>query len=117
MILADTSVWVEHFRRGFPLLAEHLSQARIAIHSVVIGELATGNLVRRKETLLWLGQLPRLEELSVPECLVFIEQRKLFGLGIGWNDVQLLAAAAHARVPVWSLDKKLTQAARRLQLA
>ena len=117
MILADTSVWVEHFRRGFPLLAEHLSRAQIATHSIVIGELATGNLAQRKETLLWLGQLPCVEESSAPDCLAFIEQRKLFGLGLGWNDVQLLAAAAHARVPIWSLDKKLTQAARRLQLA
>lgn len=41
MILADTSVWVEHFRRGLPLLAEHLTQAQIAIHSVVLGALAT----------------------------------------------------------------------------
>ena len=41
MILADTSVWVEHFRRGLPLLAAHLSRAQIAIHSVVLGELAT----------------------------------------------------------------------------
>lgn len=117
MILADTSVWVEYFRRGLPLLAEHLSQAQIAIHSVVIGELATGNLAQRKETLLWLGRLPRLEEPDAPACMAFLEQRKLFGLGIGWNDVQLLAAATHSRVPLWSLDRKLTQAARRLQLA
>ena len=117
MILADTSVWVEHFRRGLPLLAEYLSQAQIAIHSVVIGELATGNLARREETLLLLGRLPRLDEPSAPDCLAFIEQRKLFGLGLGWNDVQLLAAAAHARVPLWSRDRKLTQSARRLQLA
>lgn len=117
MILADTSVWVEHLRRGFPLLAEQLSRAQIVIHSIVIGELATGNLERRKETLLWLSQLPRVEEASAPDCLAFIEQRKLFGLGLGWNDVQLLAAAARSRVPVWSLDKKMTQAARRLELA
>lgn len=117
MILADTSVWVEHFRRGLPLLAEKLLRAQIAMHSVVIGELATGNLARREETLRWLGQLPRLEELSAADCLAFIEQRKLFGLGLGWNDVQMLAAAAHSQVPIWSLDKKLTQSARRLQLA
>lgn len=117
MILADTSVWVEHFRRGFPRLAEQLTQSQIVIHSVVIGELATGNLARRKETLVWLGQLPRLEEPSALDCLAFIERRKLFGLGLGWNDVQLLAAAAHSRVPVWSLDTKLAQAARQLQLA
>ena len=85
MILADTSVWVEHFRRGLPDLAEHLSRAQIAIHSVVLGELATGNLAQRKETLLWLGRLPRLEEPSATDCLTFLEQRKLFGLGIGWK--------------------------------
>jgi predicted nucleic acid-binding protein len=117
MILADTSVWVEHFRHGLPRLAEHLSQAQIAIHSVVIGELATGNLAQREETLLLLNRLPRLDERSATDCLVFIEQQKLFGVGLGWSDVQLLAAAAHSQVPIWSLDRKLTQSARRLQFA
>jgi hypothetical protein len=77
MILADTSVWVEHFRHGLPLLAERLSQAQIAIHRVVIGELATGNLAQRKETLRWLDRLPRLEEPNPSECMAFLEQRKL----------------------------------------
>lgn len=117
MILADTSVWVEHFRRNLPSLTEHLAQGQIAIHSVVLGELATGNLWRRAETLRWLNRLPRVTEPDATECLVFIERHKLFGMGIGWNDVQLLAAADHSRIPLWSRDKKLAQAARRLRLA
>jgi predicted nucleic acid-binding protein len=117
MILADTSVWVQHFRQGLPALAKRLSRGQIATHSVVIGELAAGNLTRRRETLSWLGQLPRAEEATSAECLAFLEQHELFGLGIGWSDVQLLAAAQRSRIPIWSLDKKMTESARQLRLA
>lgn len=117
MILADTSVWVEHFRRKLPSLTEHLAQGKIATHSVVLGELATGNLWQRAETLRWLNRLPRVAEPGAAECLAFIEQHKLFGMGIGWSDVQLLAAADHSRIPLWSMDKKLAGAARRVRVA
>ena len=50
MILADTSVWVEHFRRGLPALAQQLQTSQIACHPLVIGELACGNLARRAHT-------------------------------------------------------------------
>ena len=117
MILADTSVWVEHFRHRLPSLSEHLAQGQIATHSVVLGELATGNLWQRTETLRSLQRLPRVAEPGAAECLAFIEQHKLFGTGIGGNDVQLLTAADHSRIPLWSMDKKLARAARRLRVA
>lgn len=117
MILADTSVWISHFRRRLPSFYESLSHGQIVIHTVIIGELATGNLARRNETLAWLGRLPRVKEASPAECLTYIEQRRLFGLGLGWSDVQLLAAADLSRSHVWSLDKKLAQVARQLRLA
>ncbi len=114
MILADTSVWVEHFRHGLPTLADGLHRGRIAIHSVVIGELATGNLASRGETLSWLGRLPRRPEPDAAGCLAFLERYQLFGNGIGWSDVQLLAAAHVSGMALWSLDKRLALAARRL---
>ena len=116
MILADTSVWVQHFRHGLPALAKRLSRGEVATHSVVIGELATGNLTRRRETLSWLAQLPRVAEASSAECLDFLERHELFGVGIGWSDVQLLAAAQRSHIPNWSLDKKMTASARQLRL-
>jgi len=44
MILADTSVWIDHFRRGNPRLEALLDERAIVIHADVIGEPACGTL-------------------------------------------------------------------------
>lgn len=38
MVLADTSVWIDHFRRGEPELMERLRLGEIVIHSAVISD-------------------------------------------------------------------------------
>ena len=59
MILADTSLWVELFRRGGPrMFTESVRSRRILMHPAVLGELATGNLRERPRTLAMLGSLP-----------------------------------------------------------
>lgn len=111
MILADTSLWVEHFRRGLPSFAAALRDGRISIHPVVLGELASGNLANRLQTLTLLKNLPRTKALSAEECLAFIESHGLYGKGIGWNDLQLLAAAHVSGHRLWFLDQRLQVAA------
>lgn len=114
MILADTSVWVQHFRVGLPAFAEALEEEEISCHEIVLGELGAGNWARRRQTLELLTALPRVGRVSFDECWEFLESQRLFGKGIGWNDIQLLAAARVAQVPFWTLDKRLGAAARRL---
>ncbi len=111
MILADTSVWVEHFRKGLAPFAEALRRGAIATHPVVIGELAVGNLSRRLDTLTALQSLPVAPCATTQECLTFIERHDLYGRGIGWGDVQLLASARISGFPLWSLDRRLAEAA------
>ena len=117
IILADTSVWVDFFRRGSLSFTERLQRGQIATHSVVVGELATGNLSKRSETLAYLAKLPRATEGSTKECLVYLESHRLFGRGIGWNDVQLLVAAELTHLPLWTLDSKLGQISKELHFA
>jgi predicted nucleic acid-binding protein len=117
MILADTSIWVDFFRRGSAPFAECLHRGQIATHSVVIGELATGNLSKRSETLASMTRLPRATEGSARECLLYLESHRLFGRGIGWNDIQLLVAAQLTHLPLWTLDTKLAQISGELHLA
>lgn len=117
MILADTSVWVDFFRRGSTHFAELLNRGQIATHSVVVGELAAGNLLRRSETLTLLGKLPRTLEGSPKECLLYIESHRLYGRGVGWNDIQLLVSAQLSHMPLWSLDAKLAEIGAELRLA
>lgn len=117
MILADTSVWVEHFRRGEPELARCLEDQLILMHAVVLGELACGNLQKRARTLADLAALPRCLEASEGEVRELIEARRLYGRGIGWLDAQLLAGALLSRCALWTLDARLGRVAKELGVA
>ena len=116
-ILADTSVWVDHFKGSSGSLAELLKEGTVVIHPVVIGELATGNLRKRDETLRDLLALPRISPATFEECLAFIAHRRLYGRGIGWSDVQLLASAQLSGALLWTGDKRLNAVARHLHLS
>jgi predicted nucleic acid-binding protein len=115
-ILADTSVWVDHFRRSDSGLVQALTRQQIVIHPIVIGELATGNLRNRVRTLADLQALPRVEEVTFAESLSFLEMRKLYGRGLAWNDIQLLASALLNGLSLWSSNKWLREAAREVRL-
>ncbi len=107
MILADTSVWVEHLRRGLPRLAALLEDGEVSSHVFVIGELALGRLAPRTEILTLLSNLPRVDPAEHDEVLSFVEHHGLSGRGIGWVDAHLLASAALGRTALWTLDRRL----------
>lgn len=118
MILADTSVWIDHFRALDGGLSASLNAARVAIHPFVVGEIACGTLRRRGEVLGLLRRLPVLPVVTDPEALEFIERRSLMGRGIGYVDVHLLASAAlHGSTRVWTRDKRLAPVAAELDLS
>ena len=111
MILVDTSVWVDHLRNGNDALSELLLKDEVACHPMVVGELACGNLKRRKELLALLHTLPTVERVSDDEILFFIEQHRLSGRGLGLVDIHILASCAISQTPLWTLDGRLQQAA------
>jgi hypothetical protein len=51
------------------------------------------------------------------ELLGFVGPERLFGRGIGWIDVHLLASARISRFPLWTLDRRLLDAGRALGVA
>jgi predicted nucleic acid-binding protein len=117
-VLADTSIWIDHFRRGDLRLAQFLENGDIAIHPFVIGELLLGRVPRIAEMIDDLNTLPQAMVASPEEVLRFISDRKLPGSGIGYVDAHLLAAAALTpETLVWTRDKRLHAAARSLALA
>jgi predicted nucleic acid-binding protein len=117
MILVDTSVWVDHFRHGDDQLAAWLTEGRVLLHPFIIGELALGNLHQRKKILDLLQDLPSAITARDAEVLDFIDRHRLSGLGIGYVDAHLLAAAQLSRAQLWTCDKRLQKAAMGLGLA
>ncbi|PWB58461.1 MAG: VapC toxin family PIN domain ribonuclease [Nitrosomonadales bacterium] len=117
MILVDTSVWIDHLRRGEPHLAELLDRGVAAIHDFVIGEIACGNLGNRQEVLSLLSWLPKCESATHEEALFFIERNRLMGRGIGYIDACLLAAATLSSARLWTRDKRLAGIAEELGCA
>ena len=81
MILADTTVWVDHFRKPEPGLLEHLAMNGVLMHPMVIGELACGNLPNRRTVLHELLSLPQIPEPTHESVLSFIESKELMGRG------------------------------------
>ena len=90
------------------------------MHSLVLSELACGNLRSRAErgqVLSLLQALPPMPVSTDKEVLFFIDQHELVGRGIGYIDVHLLASARLGGAPLWTRDKRLHAIATELGLA
>lgn len=111
MILVDTSVWIDHLRRGNATLAARLENAEVWCHPFIIGELACGSLRDRDRILSWLSALPQVPLAAHEEVLGFVESTRLMGSGIGWIDAHLLASARLAGTAIWSMDRRLADVA------
>lgn len=118
MILVDTSVWIDHLRVGNARLSQMLNTGQVLTHPYVVGELALGSLKNRQTVLNALQDLPKTPVATDDEMLHFIETNALFGLGIGYIDVHLMAAVRMSPgALLWTRDKRLFAASDRLGLA
>lgn len=115
-MLVDTSVWVDHLRRGNDKLGVYLASGEVECHPFVIGELACGSLKNRAELLELLAALPRVVEVEHREVMACIESKRLIGRGLGWVDMHLLTSALMSRTSLWTLDKRLAAEARALDI-
>ncbi|MFC1573228.1 type II toxin-antitoxin system VapC family toxin [Candidatus Eisenbacteria bacterium] len=116
MVLVDTSVWIEHLRKGHPGLVGLLKEGLVLGHSFVIGELACGNIRNRDEILTLLRALPQGRLAEHTEVLHLIESGELYGRGIGWVDSHLLASALITGCGLWTFDRRLQRLARGLSV-
>jgi len=117
MILADTSVWISHFRKKDTDLYQHLQRNNISIHPFVVTELVLGNLPARQKTIASLDSLPMVEVARAAEVRSMIEAKSLFQRGIGFVDAHLLASTLITpRTVLWTRDKQLRSIAETLGL-
>jgi len=117
MILADTNVWIKHFRESDAELISQLNIGFVACHPFIIGELACGNLANRAEILMLLQALPSSPVAETAEIIDFIEYNSLTGRGLGYVDIHLLASALIDNIALWTYDRRLNDAAIELGVA
>jgi len=118
MILADTSVWVDHFNRVDARFADLLERDLVVTHPFVLGEVSLGNLRQRRLVIETFRQLPQASMAEDDEVLDMIERLGLAGCGIGYVDAHLLAATRLTPdCLLWTRDKRLEAVAVRLNLA
>lgn len=107
MLLVDTSLWIDMFRRGEPGLVDALGADLVEMHPMVLGELALGNLSSRSRTLSDLASLPMAAVASDDELVDCIDRRGLHGRGIGYVDAHLLASCLISGSTLWTRDRRL----------
>lgn len=118
LVLADTSVWVVHFRAANPLLQSLLIRDRVLCHPLVLIELACGTPpAPRSKTL---GELRKLRHAAIAtseEILSLIETERCYDSGCGATDVALLSSVLLTRgARLWTMDKSLAALATRLDI-
>lgn len=117
MILVDTSVWIDHLNKEVAPLVEALEAEDVLIHPFIIGELACGEIRKRYEFLDLLSTLPSSAIATDDDVLLFIENHRLMGKGIGYIDAHLLASVTLTDAArLWTRDKRLVTIAEQLRL-
>jgi len=118
MILADTTVWIDHFRVDNEEMRRQLGRLNIVTHPFIIAELALGSLRERAKTLAWLDRLPQMGVAQTGEVRKMIEMRSLYNRGIGLIDAHLIASIfLSASTLLWTKDKRLRGIAEELGIA
>lgn len=115
-MLADTSVWVAHFRSANPVLQSLVAMDQVLCHPLIVLELACGTPPAPRDRTL--GDLKKLQQsviATTDEILALVKNRKLYDKGCGAIDVALLASVLLTRGTLfWTMDRSRAALAARL---
>ena len=118
-VLADSSVWVAHFRSSNRVLQSLLATDLVLCHPLIVIEIACGTPPAPRERTL--GNLKRLQQSVVAttdETLALIEREQFQDSGCGAVDMALLASVLLTpNAVLWTIDRKLDVLAARLDAA
>lgn len=113
MVLADTSVWIEFFKRKEPVfseLRELMEASEVIAHKVIFGELLQGCKNKSEEKMI----IEYWENLGKPDSSAsFIEAGRLsyaekhLSSGVGLIDSVIISQARKLKCKIWTLDKKI----------
>jgi predicted nucleic acid-binding protein len=118
LVIADSSIWMDHINKGNFELVGLMKQRRVRLHPMIIAEIALGSIKQRAAMLEELNAFPQVDTSSHSEVMAMVEWMKLFGTGVGYVDAHLLAATKQLHSGVlWTRDKRLHAQAERLHIA
>jgi predicted nucleic acid-binding protein len=115
MIIADTSVFIEYFRRDEPYfswLAKLMDENRIMAMTGVFGELLQGAKNPKEQGIIleYWRHLPKFPE---PELLITAGlesgKNRWSSRGLSLIDAAIITHARETQSQVWTLDKKLSK--------
>ena len=112
IVLADSSIWVAHFKERNQHLERLLTDGGILCHPYIVGEAACGTSPKRRYCINFLTNLESLPIATHDEVLATLEAQELYGHGCGYVDLCLLASALISeKALIWTLDKALKKVA------
>lgn len=119
LVLADTSVWVVHFRRADPALQSLVAMDQLLCHPLIVLELACGTPpAPRQRTLGDLKKLRQAVVATTDETIALIEREQFHDSGCGAIDMALLASVLLTPDSLlWTIDKNLDALATRMGVA
>ena len=99
-------------------LDEVLGRDEAVGHEMVFGELLIGDVGGGRRNLLEAyAQMYQAQTVAHQEVVEFVRERRLFGRGVGWIDVNILASAVVGGFQVWTADPRFLMLANELRVA
>jgi hypothetical protein len=112
MILADTSIWVDHLRNRNPEMERLLGGGQILMHPFIVAEISLGSLHNRQKRLNDLEALLEVTVATLGEVRHMIESHFLYSKGIGLTDAHLIASCLMTPgTQLWTRDSTLKKVA------
>lgn len=115
MILADTSIWIDHLRGSKSEMQKLLGAGQIVMHPFVVGEIALGSLKHREKTFALMESLWQVKVAQLDEVRHMIEAHSLYSKGLGLTDAHLIASCLLTPgTQLWTRDTALDRSAKSL---
>jgi predicted nucleic acid-binding protein len=120
MVLVDTSVWIRYLANQAPFAAELdrlLDLDEVTGHELIYGELLIGDRGGRRKLLAAYERMHQASSVPHRDIVWFVRERELYGRGVGWIDIHLLASAIVGHMQLWTADQRLSAVAKEFGVA
>ncbi|TGK27541.1 PIN domain-containing protein [Leptospira gomenensis] len=113
MVLVDTSIWIEFFKRKEPYFSELrdlIESSEVIVHEVIFGELLQGCKSKLEVSFIleyWENLNTLTAENSFLEAGKLSYDQKLKDKGVGLIDSVIINEAMKRNLKLWTLDKKI----------